>query len=55
MGYHSVPHPAASLCGGRSAGLNTLPILIATLCFLAIGYRYYSAFIASKALLPGPG
>ena len=30
--------------------MNTLPILIAILCFLAIGYRYYSAFIAAKVL-----
>jgi len=30
--------------------VNTLPILIAILCFFAIGYRYYSAFIAAKVL-----
>ena len=30
--------------------MNTLPILIAILCFFAIGYRYYSAFIAAKVL-----
>jgi carbon starvation protein len=31
--------------------LNTLPILIVTICLFAIAYRYYSAFIASKVLL----
>ncbi len=30
--------------------LNALPIMIGTLCVLAIGYRYYSAFIAAKVL-----
>jgi carbon starvation protein len=30
--------------------VNTLPILIAILCFFAIGYRYYSAFIAARVL-----
>ncbi len=30
--------------------MNTLPLLIAILCFFAIGYRYYSAFIAAKVL-----
>jgi len=30
--------------------LNTLPILIAVICFFAIAYRYYSAFIATKVL-----
>jgi carbon starvation protein len=31
--------------------VNTLPLLIAILCFFAIGYRYYSAFIAAKVLV----
>ncbi len=30
--------------------MNTLPLLIAILCFFAIGYRYYSAFIAARVL-----
>jgi carbon starvation protein len=30
--------------------MNTLPILLGALCVYAIGYRYYSAFIAAKAL-----
>ena len=30
--------------------VNTFPILRAALCVYAIGYRYYSAFIAAKAL-----
>jgi carbon starvation protein len=30
--------------------VNTLPILIAILCFFTLGYRYYSAFIAAKVL-----
>ncbi len=30
--------------------MNTLPILLAALCVYAIGYRYYSAFIAAKVL-----
>src|SRR5579863_4208208 len=28
--------------------MHALPIMIATLCTLAIGYRFYSAFIAAK-------
>ena len=31
--------------------MNTLPIIIGSLCVFAIGYRYYSAFIAAKALV----
>ncbi|HTP30423.1 MAG TPA: carbon starvation protein A [Anaeromyxobacteraceae bacterium] len=31
--------------------MNTFPVLLAALCVFAIGYRYYSAFIATKALL----
>src|SRR5229473_3019362 len=30
--------------------MNTFPILLAALCVYVIGYRYYSAFIAAKAL-----
>ena len=30
--------------------INALPIMIGALCVLAIGYRYYSAFIAAKVL-----
>ena len=30
--------------------MNTLPIIIGSLCVYAIAYRYYSAFIAAKAL-----
>ncbi len=30
--------------------MNTFPILLAALCIYVIGYRYYSAFIAAKAL-----
>jgi carbon starvation protein len=30
--------------------MNTLPILLGALCVYAIAYRYYSAFIAAKAL-----
>lgn len=30
--------------------MNTLPILLGALCIYAIAYRYYSAFIAAKAL-----
>ncbi|HLK62556.1 MAG TPA: carbon starvation protein A [Bryobacteraceae bacterium] len=40
--------------------MNTLPILLGALCVYALGYRYYSAFIAAKALAlddrrPTPG
>jgi len=31
--------------------MNTLPILLGALCVYAIAYRYYSAFIATKALV----
>src|ERR1700741_4696989 len=30
--------------------MNTFPVLLAALCVYAIGYRYYSAFVAAKAL-----
>src|SRR5450755_1499147 len=30
--------------------MNTFPILLGTLCVYALAYRYYSAFIAAKAL-----
>ncbi|MGA2347511.1 MAG: carbon starvation protein A, partial [Candidatus Sulfotelmatobacter sp.] len=32
------------------AAMNTFPILLGALCVYAIAYRYYSAFIAAKAL-----
>ena len=31
--------------------MNTLPILLGALCVYALAYRYYSAFIAAKALV----
>ena len=31
--------------------MNTFPLLLGALCVYAIGYRYYSAFIAAKALV----
>lgn len=30
--------------------MNTFPVILAALCVYAIGYRYYSAFLAAKAL-----
>src|SRR5438046_9741227 len=30
--------------------MNALPIIVGTLCVLAIAYRYYSAFLAAKVL-----
>jgi len=30
--------------------MNALPIIVGTLCVMAIAYRYYSAFIAAEAL-----
>ena len=30
--------------------MNTFPVLLGALCVYAIAYRYYSAFIAAKAL-----
>jgi carbon starvation protein len=30
--------------------MNTLPVMLGALCVFALGYRYYSAFIAAKAL-----
>src|SRR5438093_9797057 len=30
--------------------MNALPIIVGSLCVLAIAYRYYSAFIAAKVL-----
>jgi carbon starvation protein len=34
----------------QEAFMNTLPILLGALCIYALAYRYYSAFIAAKAL-----
>lgn len=34
----------------REATLNTLALLIGALCAFAIGYRYYSAFLAARVL-----
>ena len=31
--------------------MNTFPIMLTTLCIFALGYRYYSAFIAAKVLV----
>ena len=31
--------------------MNTFPVLLGALCIYAIAYRYYSAFIAAKALM----
>lgn len=30
--------------------MNTFPVLLGALCIYALAYRYYSAFIATKAL-----
>ena len=30
--------------------MNTFPVLLGALCVYALAYRYYSAFIAAKAL-----
>ncbi|MEW6757251.1 MAG: carbon starvation protein A [Acidobacteriota bacterium] len=34
--------------------MNSFPILVGALCILALGYRYYSAFLAAKALALDP-
>ncbi len=31
--------------------MNAFPLMLGALCFIAIGYRYYSAFIATKVLM----
>ena len=31
--------------------MNTFPVMLATLCVFALGYRYYSAFLAAKVLV----
>jgi len=38
------------LPGSQGCAVNTFPVLLAALCVYAIFYRYYSAFIAAKAL-----
>src|ERR1051326_591009 len=35
--------------------VNTLPFMLGTLCALALAYRYYSAFLASKVALLDSG
>jgi len=34
--------------------MNSFPIMVGALCVLALGYRYYSAFLAAKALALDP-
>ena len=31
--------------------VNALPVVLGALCVLAIGYRYYSAFLATRVLV----
>jgi carbon starvation protein len=31
--------------------MNTFPVMLGTLCVMVLGYRYYSAFIAAKAMV----
>src|ERR1700729_2824443 len=38
------------LPAGSGASMSTFPVLLAALCVYALAYRYYSAFIAAKAL-----
>ena len=37
--------------GGRGDFMNTFPILLGALCVYALAYRYYSAFLAAKAMV----
>ena len=30
--------------------MNALPIIVGSLCVIAISYRYYSAFLAAKVM-----
>src|SRR5262245_31025530 len=52
-----MPAPQQSRGFWYSAGMHihALPIFVATLCVLAVGYRFYSAFIAAKVLSLDPG
>src|SRR5260370_35960364 len=34
----------------RGRDMNTFPVMLGALCVYALAYRYYSAFIAAKAL-----
>jgi carbon starvation protein len=47
-----VPAQLAGSKGGSllEACVNTFPIMLGTLCVFALGYRFYSAFIAAKVL-----
>jgi carbon starvation protein len=36
---------------GEESLMNTFPVLVIALCIYAIAYRYYSAFLAAKALV----
>lgn len=38
------------LLPASNQAMNTFPVLLAALCVYALAYRYYSAFIAAKAL-----
>jgi len=41
---------SATTCWNWSESMNTFPVLLGALCVYALAYRYYSAFIAAKAL-----
>ena len=53
--------PAVALLGAAALGgialnrgesINSLWLIVAALCVYALGYRFYSAFVAAKVLMP---
>ena len=50
FGFGLPPRLFGRKYGETEYTINALPIMIGALCVLAIGYRYYSAFIAAKVL-----
>jgi hypothetical protein len=46
----SIAQAGRAIPASREPVMNTFPVLLAALCIYALAYRFYSAFIAAKAL-----
>ena len=46
----SIAEAGSAIPASQEPVMNTFPVLLAALCIYALAYRYYSAFIAAKAL-----
>jgi hypothetical protein len=46
----SIAQAGRAISACREPVMNTFPVLLGALCIYALAYRFYSAFIAAKAL-----